>query len=317
MWRFRRQRAEGFDSWPIVRSSALGKAYGRSISVLINNMQCHLSTVEVYEDGAIDCWGFVDRELFQAKLDAHWVVAAPQATQSITVANFGTTGTAQGRWHQSAQGIADEVNATMRALNPKMQNLIEPGGLAKLRAKVRYALAGSSTRRAFRKVEPDEEVLADSVPVLRAHEGMFELTRLMIYADGFIQVGPEGELLPIEQLSSVFAARKIANRAPVNAQIRLPGLGEFRSRNEFGDVSVHDRIGEIHDKLRVLRGEPSVIDVCVQRFADYAEDVSPEAKRALREAYNAVPHHLRRYCGDAESRDKAIRAVLFGTQNTP
>lgn len=61
-----------FETWLIVRSKPAPKANGRSISLLINNVQCHLTTVDVYEDGSIDCWGFVDRELFKNKVEARW-----------------------------------------------------------------------------------------------------------------------------------------------------------------------------------------------------------------------------------------------------
>lgn len=44
-----------FESWPIVRSRPIGKTYGRAISLFINNWDCQLTTIDVYEDGSIDC----------------------------------------------------------------------------------------------------------------------------------------------------------------------------------------------------------------------------------------------------------------------
>ena len=90
----------------------------RSISLFINNGQCHLTTVDVYEDGAINCWGFVDRELFKNKVRARWVVSRPKAGQHLSVHNFGFTGISDGCWLQSPESIVAIVESTLRMLNP-------------------------------------------------------------------------------------------------------------------------------------------------------------------------------------------------------
>src|SRR3954464_1314119 len=100
--------------------------------------------------------------------------------------------------------------------------------------------------------------------------------------------------------------------APAGSRIILPGLGHFRATTDFGSVSVHDRIGELHDKLGKLNGKPSVITVCAKLFEEYEKQPSSQTKEALLKAYEAVPHHLRCYCGDMDTRDTAIRAVLYG-----
>jgi len=305
--------ARGFQSWPIVRTKPIGKTHGRSISVFINNMQSHLTTVDVYEDGSIDCWGFVDRQLFATKLQANWVVPNPKPNQMISVHGFGGTRVSDGRWFQTTHSIATEAESIIHTLNPGMLNLIDMQGAAtEPRGKVQYAKMGIADKKAYRldKVT-GQEIVADSVPVLRVERDTFEVTRLFIYADGVFEIGGSGELLPLCDLPSLYEQDKIANVAPAESLLIFPGLGGCRTVDQFGGVGVDDRVREVNDKFSVLNGRPSLIAVCINSFAEYKREQSPEAKDALREAYLAVPEHLRGYCGDMDTRDSAIRAALY------
>jgi hypothetical protein len=314
MWPFRRTKKEDFETWPIVRSKPVGKTYGQALSLFINNGNCHLATVDVYEDGSIDCWGFVDRALFEGKLRANWVVAAPKANQGLSVFNFGLTGVSEGEWLQFPNDISVKVNAVIKALNPGMKGLLDlQGADTEVRGKVRYAKLGLADEKPYRREKHgDRDLLGGSVPVLRRASEGFELTRVTVYEDGMCRLGSKPEAFPVEAVPTLYESGRICNMAPSGSRILLPGLGSFRCTSEFGGVSPHDRIGEIHDKLNELNGQPSVISVCVRLFESYEAEPSPQAMEALREAYEAVPSHLRCYCGDMDTRDGGIRAVLYG-----
>jgi hypothetical protein len=314
MWPFRKTRKEDFETWPIVRSKPVGKTYGQALSLFINNGSCHLVTVDVYEDGSIDCWGFVDRALFEGKLRANWVVGAPKANQGLSVFNFGFTGVSEGEWHQSSHDISVKVNAVIRALNPRMKGLLDMEGTdTEVQGEVRYAKLGLADEKPYRREKPGgRDLLGASVPVLRSVGEDFGLTRVTVYQDGMCRLGLDREVFPVEAIPSLYDSGGICNVAPSGSRIVVPGLGRFRCTSEFGGVSAHDRIGEIHDKLNELNGQPSVISICVRLFESYEADPSPEARVALREAYESVPSHLRCYCGDMDTRDWGIRAVLDG-----
>ena len=313
MWPFKKAGSPDFESWPIVRSRPVGKTYGRSISLFINNMQCHLTTLDVYEDGSIDCWGFVDRALFRTKLDTRWIVPAPTEDQELFVFNFGLAPIKGGAWHQTKRSIAKTVDATVKSLNPDMIGLIDmQGSDVERHHEVNIAKMGLSDKQAFRIADATgKEILADNVPILRSANLGLELTRLFVFADGLLRIGPEGDLFPIEELPSRYADGEISNQAPAGSPIRLPGLGEFRPNDAFGWVSVHDRIGEIQDMHNQLNGEPGVIRRCATLFDEYVREPTLQGKEALRAAYEAVPEHLRSYCGDMDTRDTEIQRVLL------
>ena len=59
----------------IYRESKDGKIVkGIGLPAFIHNMQYHLVTIKVYEDGVIDCWEKVDFEGFVNKVNSGWVV---------------------------------------------------------------------------------------------------------------------------------------------------------------------------------------------------------------------------------------------------
>jgi hypothetical protein len=313
MWLFGKEKSLGFESWPIVRSKPVGKTYGSAISLFINNASCHLVTIDVYADGAIDCWGIVDRALFKTKLDKQWVVPGPKFDQPLSVFNFGFGRVQADKWVQTRASIEKVVEGTIRSLNPGMKNLIDmQGSEFEPYGKGRKAKFGMGNKRAYRISDATKnEVLAESVPILRSADRGWDLTRLFVFADGLLRIGPAGELFPLQELPTRYADREIGNQASAGSTIRLPGLGEFQPSKQFGSVSVHDRIVEIHDLVDKLNGGDGVVRRCARHFAEYLSDPTPEKKDALRDAYEAVPHHLRPYCGDMDTRDTDIRRVLF------
>jgi hypothetical protein len=316
MWPFRKNQTP-FNTWPIVRTKPNGRKYGRAIRLFINNWQCHLTTVNAFSDGAVDCWGFVDLDLFKQKLRSRWVVPCPtKHDQQISVFHFGMTGFRKAEWFQSPENIAGEVESIVKSLNPEMKDLINmEGDDTEARGKVRYAKMGLSDKKPFRVAAGSkEELLGDSVSILRVRPGAFELTDLFLFSDGFLQVGSEVTLFPLDQLKGLYDRGEFANTAPAGSRIVIPGLGSFEATTDFGGISQSDRILELKDKLNELQGKPSVVQFCGQAYADYQKAPLPANKELLRQAYEQVPEHLRCYCGDMDTRDTAIRRALYGEE---
>ena len=287
-----------FDSWPIVRTRPLGITYGRSISLFINTSDsCCLTTADVYEDGSVHCWGFVDLELFLEKLSSNRIVPAPAKNQRLSVHNFGKTRIKNGTWGQTSESIAQEVKAIVRRLNPEMKNLIDMEGSATvIRDRVRYSKMGlpdeipekylnplgrSSAELPSNPDEfldhpdqtdmtfsvPDEKpyrktleagavIIGDFVPILFGTGDTLELSQLFVFADGMCRIGSTGKLFPVSDVPSLYERGRISNHAPAGRKVRLTGLGEFETTVPFGDISVPDRIKQIHGMLDKLVGTP-------------------------------------------------------------
>ena len=180
MWPFKTQ-PNGFQTWPIVRTKPVQKTYGHSISIFINNMQCHLTTVDVYSDGAVYAWGFLDLPLFKAKLQKRWVVPSPKDdNQAISVFNFGMTGIRRAEWWQTPDSILKEVESIVKLLNPSMAGLINMEGSDTIvDGKIRRAKMGGSDQKPYRQDKISRlEILASCFPILRVQPNAFELTKV-------------------------------------------------------------------------------------------------------------------------------------------
>jgi hypothetical protein len=105
---------------------------------------------------------------------------------------------------------------------------------------------------------------------------------------------------------------ELCTSPPDSARITIEGLGWFESQGSHWGIKVEERVREAHDVLKQLNGEKSSIRKCANSFREYQSDPSPENLDRVRQAYEAVPEHLRLYCGDMDSQDRPIRDVLFG-----
>jgi hypothetical protein len=314
MWPFTKQElTEEFETWPIFRTTKEGKKYGLSTQLFINNMQCHFAGIDVYEDGMIDCWELVDYPLFQEKINSHWVVPQPNKNQQLFVYNFGATTPTDAVWYANIPQILKFVKDTIKALNPTGVGLTkmpreEPEFMGRVKV-IEMPLVKSYRATA------NGDVVGDSVPILVSDEDFFLLSKLMVYTDGLVQVGREGELVEIAKLADLFSSGVIATIAPPGSRIKLPGLGHFSVTEQFGWVTSDDRIAEIHDKLNQLCGKQDSADICIESFHQFIDDPSDENREALRVAYEAVPEHLRMYLGDMDVKDGLILDILDGNDD--
>lgn len=315
MWPFKKRTVE-FQTWPIVRTKPGGKTFGEAVRVFINNWQCHLTTIDVYADGAIDCWGFVDLALFRQKLASRWIVPGTKDTgQHLSVFNFGSSTAINAEWWQSAHSISTKVDEIIHRLNPTHNDLIDMhGDDTEVRGKVRCAKMGLSDKKVYKKIDhSDELILGDEVPILRRLDSGYELTPMFVFADGLVRIGPEGDFLDVSQIQGLHDRGEIQCSAPKGSKIMISGLGKFCCKEDFGFVPISARIGEIYDKIEELNGRPSIVRLCAEAYDSYEQDRSRERLEVLRELYERVPDHLRCYCGDMDTRDSLIIQALYGS----
>ena len=311
MWPFSLFNVGPFEMWPIFRKTGSRKIYGRSISVFVNNIQSHLTTVDVYADGAIDCWGFVDLELFALKLSNNWV-AAPIKDQSISVFNFGYAAQIRGYWSKSNKELMAAVTTIIKELNPKLSELLDmQGSNTEIINGVKCAKMGMSNAKSFYLNEiTGSEVIGDTFPIVKVAKNKCILTKLFVFSDEMVRIGISGDLMHYNKLFDLFANGSITNSVPEGNMIAIPGLGKFKAEAEFGYIPVNDRMAEVRDKINELNGKPGLIIQCRDAYKDYRSEPCDANRKKLSDCYEAVPKHLRRYCGDMDSKDHGIKAAI-------
>src|SRR5262245_60373440 len=114
--------------WNIARTRPIRKTYGRAIPVFIHNLQFHLTTVDVYSDGAVDCWGFVDLPLFEGKIKKGWVVTRAPVGAALGVHGLGGAAVAEASWERSPEDVLRRAREIVRELTPEGRGLLDMQG---------------------------------------------------------------------------------------------------------------------------------------------------------------------------------------------
>ena len=239
------------------------------------------------------------------------------------------------------------MKSIVRLLNPQMKNLIDMEGSATvIRGEVLQNGAPGQDPEKYRKLvhissdlpsepdefldHPDQEnmtfsipdetpyrkdpgaeeiIIGDYVPILFETGDAFELSRLFVFSDGMCRIGSAGELFPVSDLPLLYERGQSATLRQPEARSGFLGSGNSKHRT-IRDVSVPDRIKEIHDRLNVFNGKESLSIICNKLLESYLQKPTTEAKAALSEAYEAVPT-------DGffviEGSNKSIQSLLYGT----
>lgn len=299
--------------WPILRTKPIGPHLGFAIPIFIRNMQYHLTTVDAYSDGAIDVWGFVDRQLFEGKLRSGWIWPQPPEGCIISVFNLGCCICRDGKWERNAADIRDAVHRAIRINNPQMAGLLDMRGSdTELRGKVRYAKLSLADDHPVRQSAGGSNVVGREVPVFLNAGGRCILTHVFIFADGTARIGAGGELTTLDAIYNGFTTGLLTTSVPDGSIVHVEGLGSFNSSKGSWLIKPTERVKEIQDLAAELGGKADAVHRCREAMQKYEADASEANKQLLRETYEAVPEHLRVYCGDMDSKDWQIRRILYG-----
>ena len=302
--------------WRIVRTGP-PRIYGKAIPAFIHNGSYYLSTVDVYSDGAIYCWGFVDSALFRGKLAQGWVVPQAEVGGTVHIHNLGCARVVETQWDFTPNDIERKVTDIMRELNPSLEGLLDMQGTdIEVRDGIRHGKgAGWGPAKPYRISLEGEEIAGEELPVLEVVADGYRLCHWLIYADGLSQLGYANELLPLETVARMFEEGQLTLDVPAGSWVTLDGLGRFQAGEGGWLVKPGERVREASGLLKELNGGPDARYTCIVALRAYKSDPSMERREDLRRAYEAVPEHLRRYCGDMDSKDGPIRRVISGAED--
>lgn len=299
--------------WNIIRTRPIRKTYGRAIPTFINNLDQHLTTIDVYADGAIDCWEFVDRNIFARRIASRWISTQPRIGDRISVFDLGSAKVAAGEWLYSPADIQALVEDSIRELNPKMVDLIDmQGDNIEVRGGVRYRKMGFADAKPFRVDSSGTELFAKHLPIFIVCGGESLLKQWFIYEDGLTQFGFGKELIALEEAANLLQNGTVTTRVADGSWITIDGLGKFKAVNGWWGITPSERIREARDEFAILQGQAGTRERCIAAHEAYEQDPTEANRTSLRLAYEAVPEHLRIFCGDMDSKDWPIQQILYG-----
>ncbi|MBC9914317.1 DUF7638 domain-containing protein [Chitinophaga varians] len=291
---------------------------GFSIPAIIHNGSYFFVDIDVYADGRVDCWNFEDLEHFKKDVSRGWVTLSIPDNKEISIHGLGNWTITNGSWLFNEESFIAHVLNLIKALNPTMENIYHYR--EKVVKGVRIGDSANGSIYKERKSSPNdlfpEKINGSSVHLFYKVEDEYYLTRVVVFPDSTISLDrlKEPVNITLAELEELVNKGIIVAAVPAGSKVNIHGLGSFTIHKEQYSTDIEDKLLEIQDLIRELRGEPSLVEVCRAAYQQYLNDPTVGNKEQLKISYEAVPDHHKRYVGDMDTKDTAVRMIIYGEQ---
>src|SRR6185437_6760328 len=119
-----------------------------------------------------------------------------------------------------------------------------------------------------------KKINGTSVDLFYRFNDLFYLVQVNIFSDDSLQIARlETPLnLTIEEFENYITEGTLLTNITIGATVYIYGLGNFLIAEELYSSSIQDKLLEIKDIQKKLRGEPTSIAICQQAHRDYLEN---------------------------------------------
>ena len=164
------------------------------------------------------------------------------------------------------------------------------------------------SKRIFRK-DGDKEVVGTYLNAF-IHNGDYFLSEIKIYADGKVDCW---ELVDFETFKQKVRSGWVVTQLPEKAKVSISGVASFTACDVQSFVEPEEFIKEVAEEIEELNGRPTAGDKCRTAYQIFQKEQTEEAREKLKQAYEAIPEHLRRYVlRDMDATDIPIRMIVYG-----
>lgn len=295
---------------------------GYAFSGAIHNGSFFHTSLEVFSDGLIYCWEMVDLPMFNGKLASGWVVTSVPDGEPLHIHGIGVICFSDAKWTHTPDSLTGFIESLISDLNPRAENLHDCHGRDTEEVNgMRYAAVSHGNPRPWKPDGPISPLLSGEygkeITHFRVANGELHLVRASLFQDDTVRISglPDGE--------SVTSFGEFREQLRDSTIFRLPEKGDRVVIDQLGALTVKDwqwRVSpteleaEIHDEHQQALGRPGAIRKCMKAHQAYLTNQTTATLDELRRAYEAVPEHLRMYCGDMDTKDIPIRMILYGEE---
>jgi len=285
---------------------------GHEFPAIIRNGPCYfLINLQVFADGLVNCWQMVDLPIFKEKLRRGWVVTSIPEKEALNIHGIGITAVNGPEWVHTPKSLVGFVEEVVMSLNPRLENLYDCHG------RDTYAV-NTDNPRPWKTDQPISPLVHGMFGASLHHfhigDGSFHLVNIQLFKDDSAIIFGRSEpvTLPFNELVQQLEKRDRFRLPERGDQVVIDGLVKFTCGDWDYRVEPNALLAEFHDLHDRVHGRPGAIQECVRAYEHYMAEPSSNAMEALRQKYEAVPEHLRMYCGDMDTKDIPIRMILYG-----
>jgi hypothetical protein len=292
---------------------------GNEIPGIIHNGSYFLTQLQVFADGLINCWEMVDLPMFKEKLRCGWVVTSIPDGAKLNIHGIGSVEVISPVWKYTPNSLVEFVQETIKTLNPRLENLHDCHGRDTEEINgVRYAAVNTDNPRPWKTDQPISPLVrgmfGGSLRHFQVSSGVLHLVTIQLFKDDSAVIfgAAEPQTLDFASLVKQLENRDRFRFPESGERVVIEDLVEFVAGSWPYRVDPGQLAAEFHDLHDRVHGRPGAIQECMRAFRDYVAAQSIENLNVLRQKYEAVPEHLRMYCGDMDVKDIPIRMVLYG-----
>jgi len=292
---------------------------GYSIPAIIHNVQYHFIDLDVYENGRVHCWNFEDLEHFKRDVQRGWVVSSIPDNDDISIFGLGSWSIGSGDWIFNKTAFSNYVVELIKQLNPKMENIFSCQ-----EKKINGVTVGENGKGTIYKEQrsgPNDifrgKTDGESINLFyKVADSEYFLTKVIVYSDGILEISrlEAPIVVNIDELEAFVNEGKLLTDIPIGSTVRIYGLGKFSIQKVLYCASVREKILEIRDLQRRLRGEPTTIEICRIAHRCYLENPTIDSRDKLRIAYENVPDHQKVFVGNMDTKDIEVRMIIYDEQ---
>jgi hypothetical protein len=161
------------------------------------------------------------------------------------------------------------------------------------------------------RIEGDQRIEGTTLDAF-IHNGDYFHAEIKIYADSKVDCW---ELVNFAQFKEKVRKGWVVTQLPEGALISISGLASMNATNVRCFVEPEEFIKEVADEILELNHQPTTGDKCRETFKEFTSNPTEELRQRLKEAYEAIPVHCRRYVlHDQDAKDFAIRMAIYGEE---
>lgn len=270
--------------------------------------------VDIYEDGMVNCWKLVDLAELRQCIASGWLASEAPAGEQLSIHDLGSYKVEQASWLFDRSGYFQHLLAKVEALNPELANIYtrteHEKKLLDMR-KITYcpdAVNFTVLQETFYKTADGSEF-----PIFMKRDDTNYLVNLVVYDDGTVAHydASHEQTYTLDEVKPLFDDGTFFVSCDSPTTIVIPELGEVVLSNGGYTATVKDKYAELHDMYNKLTGQKTSLDLCREAYYDYLEYPNETARTRLKEKYELVPEHERRYLGDMDTKDADYRRIVY------
>jgi predicted NAD-dependent protein-ADP-ribosyltransferase YbiA (DUF1768 family) len=161
-------------------------------------------------------------------------------------------------------------------------------------------------QRTYRVVD-GEQIVGTTRPIFIRNGDTYFLTNLRVFADGAIDCW---DWVDLDGLREKLRTGWVATSLEPGARASAHHLASWCFSEPHMWITAEQLLGEVADDIDTLNGRPDSTGRCHLALDRYLESRSEEDRIALRNAYQAIPRHMRVYVlGDMDRKDWPLRVL--------